>query len=308
MSFQTKRFDELQGAQTERPDVQIIFDGQLMMRSDGQGCDVAVNPIATSHVLSIEARIKKDGETDRIAMRHLGPLNFRLSSEGQPEGMRIEVVGGAAPAAPAAFKLVTVNEPLDLKHPARGTRVDDFRWMLNLEGPHFHNTVLNAPIFGSENVIRLRNGEYFFRTAAQVGRRFRYRRTGGGQEAATFGSIGVVASANVFLAENQAVVMRWQDGTREDERVLTLDKVPGTYYEIYIENSPLFLDPPTPAELATRDELIEYYKLLPGIPPFPLGRRFKLLPEFNPNPEAGDLGSPSVPCQVVTLDEPGGGG
>ena len=308
MSFQTRRFEESPlGVEGNRADVQIIFDGQLMMRSDGQGCDVAVNPIATGHTLSIEARIKRDGETDRIAMRHLGPLNFRLSSEGQPEGMRIEVVGGAAPAAPAAFKLVTANGPLDLKNPAEGTRPDDFRWMLNLEGPQFHNAVLNAPIFGSQNVIRLRNGEYYFRTAARVGRRFRYRRSGGGQGEATFGSIGVVAAASVFLADSQALVMHWQDGTREDDRVLTLDKVPGTHYEIYIENSPLFLDPPTPAELASRDELIEYYKLLPGVPAFPLGRRFRLVPEPAPVPDDGDLGSPSVPCQVVTLDEPGGG-
>ena len=97
MPFQTKRFDELpRGVKPNEADVQIIFDGQLMMRSDGQGCDVAVNPIATGHVLSIEARIKRDRETDRIAMRHLGPLNFRLSTDGQPEGILIEVVGGAA--------------------------------------------------------------------------------------------------------------------------------------------------------------------------------------------------------------------
>lgn len=308
MPFQTKRFDELpRGVKPNEADVQIIFDGQLMMRSDGQGCDVAVNPIATGHVLSIEARIKRDRETDRIAMRHLGPLNFRLSTDGQPEGILIEVVGGAAPVAPAAFKLVTANGPLDLKNPAQGTRADDFRWMLNLEGPQFHNEVLNAPIFGSQNVIRLRNGEYHFRTAARVDPRFQYRRSGGGQDDATFGSIGVVAAASVLLSENQSLVMRWQDGTREDDRVLTLSKVPGIQYEIYIENSPLFLDPPTPAELAGRDELIEYYKLLPGVPAFPLGRRFSLVPEGAPVPVETDEGSPSVPCQVVTLDGPGGG-
>ncbi len=308
MPFQTKRFEELpRGSEPHEADVQIIFDGQLMMRSDGQGCDVAVNPIATGHTLSIEARIKKDGETDRIAMRHLGPLNFRLSSEGQPEGILIEVVGGGAPVAPAAFKLVTANGPLDLKNPAEGTRLDDFRWMLNLEGPQFHNAVLNAPIFGSQNVIRLRNGEYHFRTAARVDSRFQYRRSGGGQDDATFKSIGVVAAASVFLSDDsQSLVMRWQDGTRENDRVLTLSKVRGIRYEIYIENSPLFLDPPTPAELAGRDELIEYYKLLPGVPAVPLGRRFRLEPEGAPVPVESDEGSPSVPCQVVTLDGIGG--
>src|SRR4026209_1922009 len=118
MPFQEKPLEEL--PRDVLPDVKIIFHGQLILRSqDGQACEVAVNPVATDHILSIEARIKKPNEIDRIAMRHLGPLKFRNS-----EGMLIEVRGGA-PVDPAAFKMVG-NGPMNLDS-TDGMPADDFR-------------------------------------------------------------------------------------------------------------------------------------------------------------------------------------
>jgi hypothetical protein len=287
MTFQAKPFEQLPQA---APDVQIFFHGQLILRSDGRGCDVAVNPIATNHVLSIETRIKRQGEIDRMAMRHLGPLKFR-----NPEGMLLEVRENGATAAPAAFKLVT-NDPFDPTDPD-STREDDFRWILNLEGQFFHNTPLNPRVFASQNVIRMLGGEFYFKTAARAHPRFQYRRSGGGNpQDLIIGAIGCVASASVFLGEDQSLRMRWQDGTREDDRTLSLEKSADTCYEIYVENTPLFLDPPRPADLPGLDEFIEYYKVLD----LPAGlNRFSVVPELRLGPQAG---TPEVPCQVITLD------
>jgi hypothetical protein len=300
MPFQEKPLDDLPRGVT--PDVQLIFHGQLILRSqDGQSCEVAVNPVATDHVLSIEARIRKPNQIDRIAMRHLGPLKFRNS-----EGMLIEVRGGD-PVDPAAFKMVG-NGPMNLND-INGMPEDDFRWILNLEGELFHDQRLNAPVFASQNVIRLQRGEYFFKTAARPDLRLRYQRRGGNKPDKEIAAIGAIASASVYLGEDQRLVMKWQDATQEQDRTLSLPKLAGTFYEIYIENTPLFLNPPSEAELARRDEFIEYYKLLPDVPAVPLGRRFAVVPEIRPSDGAQPLqeGTPEVPCQVVRLDGPGGG-
>ncbi len=298
MPFQRKSLDLV--PRGVAPDVQIIFHGQLILRStDGQGCDVAVNPIATGHQLSIETRIKKRGYVDRIAMRHLGPLNFR-----NPEGLLIEVRGGA-PVAPAAFKLVS-NGPINFED-ANSTTEDDFRWILNLEGDQFHDAVLNAPVFESQNVIRMRGGEYNFKTAARPDLRLRYRRRGGNKPEKTMAAIGAIACADVYLVNDQRLVMKWQDGTQERDRTLSLPKIAETTYEIYIENTPLFLDSPVGAAVADREEFKEYYKLFPGVPAVPLGNRFALVPEVFVDPLNPQMGSPEIPCQVVTLDGPGPG-
>lgn len=307
MPFRPRRFDELPQAMQEdwNPDVKIFFHGQLILRSpDGEGCDVAYNPLATDHVLSIEARIIKErttgqiGErgTDLIRMRHLGPLHFRNS-----EAVLIEVRGGPAPIVPAAFKLVASDEPINMED-KNSAPPDDFRWILNVEGPLFHQRPLNFPGFASQNVIRLRRGEYYFKTAAHPSDRLLYDRRGGGKPNVTFDTIGSVASASVFLAEDQTLMMRWRDGTRDEDRVLRLEKADNTRYEIYIENTPLFLDTPTEPELPGLDEFIHYYKVLD----VPEADRFSLTPKLRPDP--GQFGTPDVPCQVLTEDGPGGGG
>jgi len=275
------------------PEVQIFFHGQLFLRSaDGLGCDVVVNPAATDHVLSVEVRVKKAGETDLVRMRHLGPLNFRES-----EAMLFEVLGEEPVVAPAAFKVVT-DDPIDFRDPL-STRADDFRWILNVEGPLFHNKALNPPVFASQNVIRLRGAEYYFRTAARPHDKLQYRRSGGNQDEVIFRTIGSVACASVFLDPDQSFVMKYQDGAREEERFLPLEQLENVQYEIYIENTPLCLDKPGEQDLAQMDEFVHYYKIL-DVPP---DERFSVVPEF----VRGQAGSPDVPCQVVTGDGPGPG-
>jgi hypothetical protein len=175
----------------------------------------------------------------------------------------------------------------------------DFRWILNLEGGLFHEGRLNAPIFGSQNVIRLAGGEYFFQTALRADGRLLYKRTGGGKNDKDLRRIGAIAKASVFLFTGQQVVMRWNDGSQE--QVLTLTKTPGTTYEIYIQNAPLYQ--PSSGPEIYHDELVEYYKVIPTT-----GAKFQLtpIPPATPVGEEppGEEGSPDIPCQVMVLDGP----
>jgi hypothetical protein len=236
------------------PDVKIFFHGQLLLRSeDGTACEVGVNPLATDHVLLVEVRTKTPGKPDLINMKHIGALHFR-----QPEGMTIELTDVGNVPAPAAWKCITLD-PLDYEKGV-GAPDEDFRWMLNLEGPLFHKMKLKPTVFGTQHVIKLKGGEYFFHTAAvKAGGSLDLKRTGGGEPPRTIKGFGAIASASVFLVENQSILLKWNDG--RGERVLTLTKSKSATYEIYIENTPLFV-PADPSNLSKHDELAEYYKVI----------------------------------------------
>lgn len=299
MTFRDKSLDDMPDG---TPDVQIFFHGQLLLRSeDGKICEVAVNPLAVNHVLTIEARTKVSGKPDTIRMRHAGPLLLRQQGNRLIEGMSIIVLGEGA--TPAAWKCIKEKVPIDYTSGASNPPDEDFRWILNLEGPQFHKKVLEAPIFNSHHTIKLQGGEYYFRTAVRADARMGHTRKGGGEGQVTFRRIGIIASASVFLTGDQRVQLLWQASTRGGDFSVTLHKGDNTTHEIYVNNAPLFLDeaPDDPGELSEEfDELREYYKLIHNVSSSIPGERFQLIPTVLPRD--GQAGSPSIPCQVQRLD------
>ncbi len=300
MTFRPKSLDDVP---SRTPDVNIFFSGQLLLRSeDGATCEVGVNHLAANHVLTIEARTKVAGEagvitSDLIRMRHVGPLNFR-----EHEGVLIEVDHPAA-ASPAAWGCRTfATTPV---HP------NDFRWILNLEGPDFHARELHPTVFpNTPRVIRLQGGQYFFRTAMRSNGRFEYSLTRAGEEVLRFPIIGAVACASVFLDPGQEVKLTWKGLNKDADNFVRLSQDTGTTHEIYINNTPLFVDPPpgiiSDEELKQFDELVEYYKIIP-VTEVPQDARFQLVP-VNPVrslPGHGQTGTPDIPCQVMLLDGAG---
>ena len=295
MAFQ----DRLLSTIPTRPaDVEIIFHGQLLLRStDGRSCDVAINPIAANHFLTIEARTKIAGQPDVINMRQVGQLNFR-----SPEGMTIEVNPPADTLA--SWKCVSataINPESGAVGPSGGggPQAEDFRWVMNLEGGLFHNANLRCSVFENrQHVIRLQQGEFFFRSGNRARPGLRYERRQNGQNPANFRGLGAIARVSAFLGQTQTVIMRWNDAT--GPQVLTLEKPPqGGIHEIYVENTPLFIDPAT---ALGHDELAEYYKVLPDVAQ---NAKFTFRSFQEPQPGPGfDAGTPTIPCQVVRLDEP----
>jgi hypothetical protein len=269
------------------PDVDIIFHGQILLRSDGVTCEAALNPLATNHVLTIEARTKTRNQSDVIAMRHIGPLQYRRP------GMTI---GLDPPAKTLASWKCIGDRPID--YAGGGGNPYDFRWILNLEGRYFHERRLDPEIFNSDHVIRREGGEYYFYTGVRSTAGLKVRRSGGGKEDYTFNRIGAVVRASLYLEDDQSVFMRWMhEGA---ERSVPLTKTAGVRHEIYIENTPLF--DYEADELEKHEELREYYKVIPG---FDEMERFTLTP-FRPEQfgdDDGDFGTPSIPCQVLRLDE-----
>jgi hypothetical protein len=296
---------------TRTPDVEFFFHGQLLLRSDGEICEVGINPIAKDHVLTVEVRVKRadrpvertiPDHVDVLAMRHVGPLDFRAPEEGMTvvprEGMTIDVV--EEPSTIAVWKCIG-DDPLDLETGV-GRWEEDFRWILNFEGPNFHNQPLHPNVFNTQHVIRLQNGEYFFRTAFRSPDQLLYTRHREGDDDAFFRKIGAVARASVFLERDQSVVLKWTDGSEPRSHSLTRG-LPGITYEVYVQNTPLFQpDPQKPEDYAAFEELVHYYKIIPGIES---AARFTLEPSNVPL-EEGESGTPTIPCQVLRLDWPDG--
>ncbi len=288
MAFQNRLLSTLP---TRTPDVEIIFHGQLLMRSDGTSCEVAINPLALNHQLTIEARTRVANQPDVIEMRHLGLLNFR-----NPEGMTIEVRPTEG-TVPLAWNCISETAPdTNSGLTTALSSEQDFRWILNLEGNLFHNSTLSCPLFQNrQHVIRLQHGEYFFRTGVRAPAGLKYTRRPPPQNPPEFRRIGAIARASVFLNPSESIVIAWNDGT--GERELPLGSVPNGFHEIYVEHTPLFLDPNV---AIGHDELAEYYKVLD----VPQASRFTFT-TVRENPSPFDKGTPTIPCQIVRLDEPG---
>ncbi len=285
MAFQRRLLDTIPD---QTPDVDIIFHGQLLLRSDGTSCEVAVNPIALNHHLSIEVRTKIPHQSDVIHMRHFGSLNFR-----QP-GMTIAV---DPPQSPRIVWKCVADTTINYQHDIH-TPVDDFRWILNMEGDQFHNSPLTSNVFGTQHVIKLENGEYFFRTGVRAPAGLKYVRELGGQNPTDFRGIGAIARASLFLQASQTLTVGWNDGL--NERLLSLDK-PALHstHEIYIENTPLFL---RRSDQLGHDELLEYYKIFPGV-----NSTAQFTFESEDEGDGNfDKGTPTIPCQVMRLDGQGG--
>jgi hypothetical protein len=271
------------------------------LRSDGVTCEVGINPIAKDHVLTVEVRVKRadrdiqrtiPDHVDVIAMRHIGPLDFRV-----PEGMTIEV---DEPSDTIAVWKCIGEDVLDLEQ-GTGLWEEDFRWILNFEGPHFHNQTLSPNVFHTQHVIKLFNGEYFFRTAFRSPDGLKYTRQRAGDADEEFRQIGAVARASVFLDRGQSVVLNWTESS--EPRTLKLTRgLPGVTYEIYVHNAPLYQEVPDDlGDLSAFEELTHYYKIIPEIE---AADKFKLTPSVDD--QGGNSGTPTIPCQVLRLDSPSG--
>jgi hypothetical protein len=266
------------------PDVRIFFQGLLILRaSDDSKLCVVENHLRPSfpHTLSIEVRAKVAQEPDVILMRHFGPL----------EAPGLVINGGYDTASSVVYK----HQPSSFDNPLGVGAPDDFRWIVNLEGRLFHKRPLSVDTTGTRPGITVENGIYYFYTARK--KTGRITRTGGGEPDLDLTGIASTVGANLSIGANP-VVLTWHKGTNH---MLELDRVAGTSYEIYIDNSPLFLD--LEDEATHHSELNEYYDVLPGV-----GTRFDL--DFHPVSLVGSAkfntirSTPNIPCQSIVLETP----
>jgi hypothetical protein len=273
-----------------KPRVKIFFHGLLVLHSpDGTYCHVEPHfgPHAVAHTLSIEVRVKAPNNPDVILLRLFNKPSDTVLIEVRPA------------QAKHAYKYL----PSPLFNPAQGMatgleRGDDFRWILDFKELHPGSTLTIDTAKTRPGIIFL-NGSYFFLTPQ---RKLNVEINPAPGSVVTAppdrAAIASLIGANVYLdgTRQEKLVLTWSGG----ELPLEIPTDPDAYYEIYIENSPLFAGPGS-----SHDEFLEYYGIIQGVAPDKrITIRFPDDPSFTEGSAKYDTQklTPRVPCQPLVLE------
>ena len=274
------------------PTVKIFLQGQLILEpQDNFTCDIGVNRCAPSHELSIEVRqrMRNPDSPDIILMRQLGKL--------EPSGVEIDV----EPTSANGVKRFVPSVQFARDQNADG---GDFRWLVDLTSAEFHDAEVVVNGNDTEPNIKIRDGIFYtaLRTDPTV---VTVTRTGGDKPDLDLYRVAALVGVNIYLPDDTVKfkLTFTQNGERQN---MVLAKPPAASgikcYEIRINNDPLYIDPTL--DLATHQELKEYYKVIDGVfvddEPVDF-KRFELLfgrPAAR-GAETPDLGTPTIPCMPI---------
>jgi len=206
----------------EKAPVTITLTGLLLFRfsDDMQLCNVGVHNKSEDHVLRIV--VTENGKPEPI-FEHSGPM---------PDDLLIE----ANQARFTGVKKHLVGDGLEKSEPTL-EQEQDFRWLIDFEGPDFYDTKLTTDKNGLSPGICITNGLFY--TFCQIDKeKFKaVRRVGGKKEPLELFSIAEVIGVNIYLDEEASkVILRWgRDGKPLAELVRS---TPAASFEITITNIP----------------------------------------------------------------------
>ena len=252
------------------PLVRVFFSGLMVIKPLPDGtCEISVNRIAgpPNHDLTIEVRQKQPGHRDIILARILGPL---VPVPNTQSGVTIKTAQGGGITAFVGAKTSDNEESLikavdlDHFHPGK-TQTNEFgRPSILMNEAIFYA----ADITPGDLIIDLFRGLTFVETLKEF---------------------ADLIGANIYSTTE----VQWmQEGELKRLLLQAGPSGSGLNFEIYVINDPLFEPPPTPPQ-QPHDELQEYYKILPQVPP---GDRLKMV--FRSIPRSG-RGSSRTPCMSV---------
>jgi hypothetical protein len=282
---------------TPDPTVRIFLHGQLILEpaSDSSKCDVGINRCSPNHQFSIEVRQKFNNPEipDLIHMRHLG----------SPEvpGIEIDV---DPPSMDGVRKFVpTINFNRQDPWPDQSPEAHDLRWIVDLAGGEFHAAELEVNGNGTEPNIQIKDGLFY--TARRTDDRLigvsRTTRTKGTQPDLDLHRIASIIGVNIYA--NKANLIFTNNG--KPNQKVEMERDAESYYEIRINNDPLFIpkpDPDEPDPLPSHKELKEYYKVIDSVIDPNTGDPDEDFTQFElvfSRKESPSLGSPRIPCMPI---------
>lgn len=270
------------------PAVKIFLQGQLILEpQDDFTCDIGVNRSATNHKLSLEVRQKMIDEKtpDIIILRQLEKL--------EPLGVVIDL----QPASTAGVKRF-VPDGFARDESAKSDQ-QDFRWLVDLKSEEFHNAEVAINGNDTEPNIKIRDGIFY--TALRTDpSQVTVTRTGGGKDTLNLNRIASVVGVNIYLPDDSIMFkLSWtQDGERKRRLLPRPSEASGIKcYEIRINNDPPYTDPEL--DLATHQELREYYKVVDGVLVDDEPTAFERFELVFGKPDVPSLGTPTIPCMPV---------
>src|SRR2546423_909368 len=292
------------------PSVRILFHGLLLWYpdKDGTSCRIGVLRGAPDHYLSIEVRIKKQGDPDFPIMRHFAPMRFSHNDDDTSPGLLITVDTPSKDPHVEVF----IPDPDFERSPTSTSDPQDYRWGVDLDDIHKVELQQNPKLLlrdsnSTEPSIQITEG--ILHTALKSHDDIEIKKVSlkTGKEVDFF-PIAAIMGINMYLEPTQNLILRWikEDGLSQELPLPRPDNPldnPGQLsYEIYIDNNPTFTDH------VTHSDFTEFYKAFKvgSLPTelfdlkFPIAPGVRHLMKFVDS--GTDLGTPTIPCM------PGGHG
>lgn len=287
------------------PTMRVYFSGLMILHpsADEQSCQVFVHRRANNHDFSIWLLLKQPRKLDVVLMRHVGLLK---PIPGESHGFLIEV----APGQRGVRKY-------DGSNPTQEPEAETLGLAINLQDLHSGKTRVDET--GGRPSLFLNDAIFYTAQRTDPGLVVDLMR--GGSKVKRLTPFTSLIGANIYLDQNQKIVVRRRESGRVDElelprpasgsRVVVrrrqggqvdelqlMEPPAGSSYEIYISNDPPVLLP-TP-----HDELTEYYDVLPDVPQ---RERFTLDFPSAVAPQAAAaksnfFGSTRTPCMPVIVE------
>ena len=266
------------------PLVKVFFNGLMIVKPNANGseCEVYVHKTATDHVFSIDIRLKQPNRPDQTIGRHLGPLEILTETADRTIGF-----------------LLTTNTATPRIFAYRGpatTTVDPIDRVFDLNVHHPGNTAILRR--DAEPGIFMNDALFYCAEKTVPGLDVELRRAQNDQVVTQLGQFSAILGANIYAT---GVNVAWREKGEVKSFPLNNNIAADAYYEVYIDNDPPFVPLP-PANEQPHDELGEYYKILPNVPPGEkLKLFFKRIPGQNPAVPVApqDKGSNRIPCMTV---------
>lgn len=232
------------------PSVRIFFIGlNILKLVNDTNIQAFVHNRSPEHKLTIEARRKRTGKPDQLMMRHTGPLFLTGADPTHTHGFIIRTDGlpAGTKGVKAYIEVVKSNE---------GTSLFDCFVLERLLGKS-PGAVEQG---GGTPSISIDHGVFY--TADKVVTKAQFVKSG--STPIPLNEVPTIIGANIYLnpaVPAQMVTLFWRQEGRDV--FLPLPQVPGSSYEIYIINEPLFEEiSPT---LPRHGEFTEYFRILPDI-------------------------------------------
>lgn len=261
--------------------VTLVFDGLLVLchNKTANQCEIGVLSTIAGHQLQIGAEVTAaTGETQILPALTINPWLARGFG-----AVELDVYNPVK-------KGVSFRQHAGELDRLADDKADDFRWVVDLEGPEFHAQKLSPVLDHLSPVLVVKHGEFYTadRTTKSV---FQSR---GNAPATEFGKIASSVALDIPVGPDSDVLLKFANG---DSLNLSHIRELWMAQRLFIEN---ICAPGTIIPLPGDSDFSLYYQAFPGVPEI---ERFKLSLS-DPN-GATLFGSPDNLCEVIYLGETG---
>jgi hypothetical protein len=277
------------GEFSEAPAIRLLFDGLMTICFDSKKsqCQIGVPRAASNHELTIKVEKTFAGETKTITTL---------------KGFDTEAIAFALPAGEVGIQTFQKG---DFSGDFAKDDPRDFRWVVDLEGPEFHNRKLSIKKGAFRQFITLKSGVFYTQSLSYDEIEIKKAATG---EVLNSRKVSTVTGVNVDLQPGEMFALHY--GGKNQQRLIFEAEADVTY-TLTLDN----LCPEAKSLLPNLESDFRlYYTLFDDVPPdqqldldIPLAEKEKVQKAIEAGMDEATMisafGSHKVPCENVYLSQ-----